>query len=647
MKSYEQTMLEIYKAIFADCSVFFPLDRKAFARDYARICRLVQNHGLRFATRDLVDLCKHFDRSLCSGNLTLPRIPGLKAQKRGGVLPRLFGGLLTKIFNDDGSLVYDPDPTAVFLFRQLTLVAKKIQLPCTERIVNETIQTFQDTDRALSIPNWNWESAEEESQEKYSWSLTDYHSCGSPSCCSADMASNRGSNLQVVQQVSDFVVTILIGHIDYMVGTPKHGPGVVAVPMAKSYKYDFTNWNQRLDSFFPMSDLAFANINHMDAVIGDIGQEEISSRLCVVPKTQKAPRLIAAEPVEHQWCQQILMDYFYKLPGKFRRKSGRSYFGHSIFFHNQEENREAARRASIDGSSATIDLSAASDRLSLRFIERWARNNVPLLEALRASRTLSVSSTNWDDPIVLRKYAPMGNATTFPIQTFCFYTIAVAAVLCSRALAVTSRNIDVCSREVRVFGDDIIIPSDSVEILTQLLEDVELKVNIDKSCTAGLFRESCGMDAFMGYDVSPAYWHGPCESKPESIVSTVECSNNFYSKGLLHTAEYVRTTLGRNVPYVSCGSGRFGLSCRTSAPTKAKIRWNKKLQRIEAKVWRVYTRQTVESIPTYGPLLQYFIEEPAMDLPWVSGARGRPCLRLRQGWEGIHSYRMDSHFAST
>jgi hypothetical protein len=113
---------------------------------------------------------------------------------------------------------------------------------------------------------------------------------------------------------------------------------------------------------------------------------------------------------------------------------------------------------------------------------------------------------------------------------------AVAAVLGNWGLRPSDWNDR--AQYIRVFGDDIIITEPAVGHLYRLLEEVGLKVNKEKSFSRGQFRESCGMDAYDGVDVTPGYIRKIYQpSSPEALVSVVECSNNLYKKGLWHLAD--------------------------------------------------------------------------------------------------------------
>ena len=225
-----------------------------------------------------------------------------------------------------------------------------------------------------------------------------------------------------------------------------------------------------------------------------------------------------------------------------------------VDFNSQEESRELCLKASVTGHLATIDLSSASDRLSCYVVERAIKNPY-LLRGLVASRTRYVVSTQEPDPYELKKFAPMGSAVTFPVQSLFYAAAALAAVIFERhgqksLLWISNYNYaKICSyaREIRVFGDDIIIPKEAVPFLTEILESYDLKINRDKTHTNGLFRESCGMDAFDGVDVTPLYLSKVRYGRLSSLDSWVAVRNNAYTKGFWNLAKFMQDSIPSSV----------------------------------------------------------------------------------------------------
>jgi hypothetical protein len=217
-----------------------------------------------------------------------------------------------------------------------------------------------------------------------------------------------------------------------------------------------------------------------------------------------------------------------------------------------------------------------------------------------------------------------------------FMSIAIACVLTVRKQPVNKSTIAALRGEVAVFGDDIIVPSDSRELLFEALEVLHFKVNVQKSFWTGMFRESCGIDAFAGINVTPVYWKAPNDGKPASLDSTVEVSNNFYKKWLLNTSAVVSSTLPRDIPKVGMRCGAFGLKSRTSQlDNDLPSRWNEKLQRVEFKLCAKITRQHRTPIEDDSALLQYFTEEPSPYDMWTSGVPQRPLLKIQRRWVAL------------
>jgi hypothetical protein len=150
-----------------------------------------------------------------------------------------------------------------------------------------------------------------------------------------------------------------------------------------------------------------------------ISSKEVPSHMLLVPKSQKAPRLIAKEPVANMWCQQIVRDYL-------ETSVSKSFLGNIIHFRDQSYNMDGALKASRSSSHWTVDLSDASDRVSLWVVERMVRSNKTLLCALHASRSrhIAIPGRETDGPLLMKKFAPQGSATTFPLQSIIYSVIS-------------------------------------------------------------------------------------------------------------------------------------------------------------------------------------------------------------------------------
>jgi hypothetical protein len=483
----------------------------------------------------------------------------------------------------------------------------------------------------------------------------------------------------------------------------RHGPGAVSDLTSKEYKYDFPTWSEKLGRLFPwrqfgtigyrgkesepigsdpipLSDLYSSPIYEegsqesavaFDGAIREDGPylrqmldqhrfeglkdprfqtepalhsvHEPPSKLMAVPKTAKGPRLIAAEPTAHQWCQQLILRFLEeRLSGLFDTNF--------VSFRHQELSRALVVRASLDRSLATVDLSSASDRLTCWVVERAFRKNRSLLEALHATRTRWVvdrvkDSPNYGDYFVTKKFATQGTAVTFPIQSIIFLIIALTACgfeakspedfLCNKRFC---KSLGRLRNKVRVFGDDIIIPSSGYAPLKTLLHLLGLKVNEDKSFVNGYFRESCGMDAYMGVDVTPIKSKVFEATGPQSRQSIVDYSNNLHQAGLWNAAKAAESMLPRwvvsNLPVGGIGCGGVGRASFCGERREhLRKRYNRRLHRDEYYTYGLNDRARIKPTNTYSGLLQYFAENPSPLTKWEHGVRGRPKVSDGLRWE--------------
>jgi hypothetical protein len=243
-----------------------------------------------------------------------------------------------------------------------------------------------------------------------------------------------------------------------------------------------------------------------------------------------------------------------------------------------------------------------------------------------------------DATVRLKKFSTMGSACTFPVETLGFMSIALAACLTRRKQLVTSRNIQALMGEVTVFGDDIIVPSDCRELVCEALEVLDFKVNAAKSYWNGMFRESCGVDAYRGVDITPVYWRNFASDNPETVVGTVEVRNSFYKRGFWTVAEYLTSTIPRaGLPTVRTESGVFGLAAFGKARLDGlRRRINVHLQRDEVFCLGYTATMKIRELKDDSVLLQFFTENPEPYQPWSGGVAQRPKARLAYGWYPTH-----------
>lgn len=247
-------------------------------------------------------------------------------------------------------------------------------------------------------------------------------------------------------------------------------------------------------------------------------------RLVFVPKSLLGYRSISMEPASLMWYQQGILRSLVKF------LSNHSYLRRRFSPELQEPNRHLAWLGSIDGSFATIDLSAASDSVSWNLVKTWFRDTF-LYKWMLCTRSTSVRLPNGEE-LALKKYAPMGSALCFPIECLVFCAIVECAIRECGGNPVGS--------SYRVYGDDIVVETRYAEAVIRRLIANGFTVNQKKTfCSASpqfTFRESCGGEYLNGSDVTPTrlsrrFSGLKCQvRKPSRILALIDLANDCYSR---------------------------------------------------------------------------------------------------------------------
>jgi len=221
-----------------------------------------------------------------------------------------------------------------------------------------------------------------------------------------------------------------------------------------------------------------------------------------VPKNALTDRSIGIEPTLNLFYQlsvgqemkSRLQKWNLLLAPKSKNSSADFLSGRTDQSESQAIHRALAKKASVDGSLATIDLSSASDTIAesivhLAFPQDW----VSLFSSLRSPYTLVEGHE-----VKLEKFSSMGNGFTFELETALF---TAAAWFAMETLGIQPEF----GVNLSVYGDDIIVPVDAAPFLLQLLRFLGFSINKKKTFITGPFRESCGGDYFLGRDVRPIF----------------------------------------------------------------------------------------------------------------------------------------------
>jgi len=605
-----KSLIEVLTAISVDIEM---VCNTSLVRDLKTLRSRTEHEGESFLTITLPAFSKAFFFAMEKGQWT-PDLCSAFGRKTGGSLPKFLWGLTSLVFTPQGVLREQPSVGAVDAIRQICLFASKIQQGCSATREKKALADFVLVDREIShFRPLHWRQ----------------------------------------KTLFSSVVSVLYGTIladvdkrllseDFM---PKHGPGATATRISGNRKFRYQSWTRRLQRCLPIDLWQFVNHNELAEFIradySSLGElfleKETPSRVITVPKTAKTPRVIAIEPVHMQYVQQGLSSLL------VRAIEQSPLVGGKINFSDQTINGRHALSSSLDKKLSTLDLSEASDRVHAWFAFELFRRNPLLLRSVFSSRSKQASVL--DQTVCLKKFASMGSALCFPVEAMVFYALAVTAVMSARNCRITSRNIIDASNGIYVYGDDIITPTLEVKAVTSTLESAGLKVNKMKSFSSSNFRESCGVDAFMGVNVTPVKMRRlPPKSHrdAEEVLSWISMANLFYNKGYWTTARVVRRIVEDvvgNVPHVKSTSPVAGwISFLGSYCVE---RYNRTLHRFEVRGIVAKGLERDDPIDGYRALHRYFTERGKQPQPvdssmksefFVNTFTSRGTSPLRSGW---------------
>lgn len=355
------------------------------------------------------------------------------------------------------AFVSSMDPKILGWLRQLLLFCYKIEQEPTNEQLQNAQKAFEDTDECIDI--WNQYFTETDNSVLFS------------------------SARQIMGRI--------IYGINWSEILPSHGPGAVYPPSLPSKKSKFSTYYPTIVEKYPFdyNFLAMPSFWVSELVEKDecfLEASDIVARLVAVPKDSRGPRLICVHPKEAIWVQQGCRRLLEQAITSPRAET----FG-KINFQDQSVNGALALSSSMSREYVTLDLKEASDRMSCELVKYLF--GAYAYSWISCSRAVKVRLLD-NRVIKLRKWAPMGNALCFPVQSLVFYSLVRAGIRCRYGVNCT---------DVYVFGDDIIFPSKFYDGVISALVRSGLVPNRSKTFMSGFFRESCGVDAFKGFDVTP------------------------------------------------------------------------------------------------------------------------------------------------
>jgi len=501
------------------------------ARDWYIIQEQVAKEGLSFLTKTLPRLGKHLDRCLASDDPAIAWYAGFERNQPFNGFPDILRWLFDRVFasshcmvplrdynhhsgiptltwvdiavegHGDGSLRQKrfrlQDTDAIRHARQLLYFLYKLELPYDKDDEVKVIDSFVATEE--EIKNLQIDP-----------------------------------NDAVIKQARGFITRVL-GGSDPRDIIPRHGPGAVSTGERGPEKSRFSRIYLALDQKYPFTEYFQLGGQVCDQYTTYEETLETleagTAKVVLVPKDSRGPRLISCEPLEYQWIQQGQQRKLYGILENSRLTQGQ------VNFTDQTVNRRLALRGSTGSGLCTLDMKDASDRVSLALVQELF-GGTAWYSHLLASRS---PDTRLPDGRIVRmaKFAPMGSATCFPVEALCFYALAVSAIVVHKQV-----RPQVARGRVWVYGDDIICYEEDYLVVMQQLSKFGLMFNVDKCCTEGFFRESCGCDAYAGVDVTPirlrTVWNRSARNDAGQLASWVELGNSMYVANYRRSSELVK-----------------------------------------------------------------------------------------------------------
>lgn len=493
-----KSLFDLFAAILLDAGRQVSVD---VAADLRKAQRRWESEGEQFLTVTLPRFGHAVRSALERGNIASVPFPNFR--KRNGY-PLFLGGMLRRVFSSDGCVVLDEQAAdAIRAIAQVTLAFEKIFEVCDPKREAQSVASFVQCERDLEDAYYFRERL---------------HRLGSVAC------RHLGDSLAAIDEA------VYRGEL-----IPRHGPGATADRLRGNAKFDNACWSVRLQGLLPFGDYIYPgraeSCNPPDLKIYEPGLEP-PVRVVTVPKTASKARVIAIEPTYRQYAQQALLREFMK------------HFGDGDFLalRRQDLNQQMALTGSVDRSLATIDLSEASDRVHVDVVRAVFGRFPHLLEALLASRGETASLPS-GEVIPLLKFASMGSATCFPVQSVVFLVIAIDAIeQAANGTSWRSISKQELRNTLRVFGDDIIVPTRFADAVLRALVELGARPNSTKTFIRGHFRESCGGEFFAGYDVSYAKLRRRVPNSrrdAESVVAYSAFRNHLYQRGFWGAAKAI------------------------------------------------------------------------------------------------------------
>lgn len=491
-----KSITDLFQSMLADFVNLNPLYRDVdMARDLKTITNRFKDEGLGLLSVTLPQLMQDLFCYIEGGT---PSYDGWKKQTRAeypAFLGRLFGEVYTKGQYAEMSFgqIY-----------QICVAFKKLDGPYRESSLRKTLRSFVEVDECIGKIDFNSDVLK-------------------PIIADASKLIER-----LFESMSD----------RYLKGffKPRPGPGATNTPVDKALRFRphvlYEQLNEEFDylqwfhyhSWDPIEDAR----QYMNLPVRGFAE----SRFKFVPKYLFKPRGICIEENEMQFFQQSIKGFLYLWIEEHPLTRGK------VNFRQQSINRNHALAASVNGDFATIDMSDASDRVGRELVHRLFLRTA-LLEPLDAVSTRHIKLPDGKLHLA-HKFAPMGSGVCFPVMALVHWALISSIIRLS-----SIPDSEKVSKQVYVYGDDIVLPTAACEAVFTYLPLFGMKLNKTKSFSQGLFRESCGIHAYGGVDVTPVYVNYVTHKYQEKsdtrvLLSLIAKESAFFKKGMTETSQCIQ-----------------------------------------------------------------------------------------------------------
>lgn len=556
------SMIEIAISLLDDARIMFKSYRRVdYNKDIECIKRRAYNEGVTFFTNTITNISNGILRYLEYNSSDFPNF----AKKGTFEYPAFLSGIF-KLAYDANSLEHKQ---AIGFLYQFGSSFKKLKGPYPVEVLQKQMEEFVSVDIDLgSIDNNN-----------------------EPDMLILEHARAFITRLfSSINENEDILFDRII---------PRPGPGATNKPVALNRRFKFNTIYRQIDSVLPYDEWFYPSYAEWAWDIPyyrectHAMEDYTVARFEFVDKVVGKARGICIEQNEMQFFQQGLKRFLYDWIENHPLTKGHVNFTH------QSVNQSLALASSLSRTHATIDMSEASDRVPRRLVMELFRDVPSLCKLLDGLSTRYIDISKYSDINLLEcnKFAPMGSGLCFPIMSLIHYA------LIHSILYISLQN-DSSLNQIYVYGDDIVIPSTCARPIFDWLPRFGMKINEMKSYVKSSFRESCGVHAYQGLDITPVYFKYITGMKPSPTVLSSLIANEalLYTKGYYKTASYIRGSF-KNLPYVSatssvCGWKRPQSFCiKFSNLNTYARRWNAKLQRVEYKMETFRSKKSSELSP--------------------------------------------------